>query len=107
MKGIHFLTDFWQTKYLQEFIRDGGSKMKFVSGRKGSGKTYFLKMMTAFAQAEQYKTLQFSARDIWMHDFREIYIEVLRQCDIPECLAAVGRYLIREMGYDEQEIPEA
>ena len=59
MKGIHFLTDFWQTKYLQEYIRDGGSKIKFVSGRKGSGKTYFLNMMTAIAQTEKYKTVQF------------------------------------------------
>lgn len=106
MKGIHFLTDFWQTKYLQEYIRDGGSKIKFVSGRKGSGKTYFLNMMAALAQTEKYKTVQFSARDIWMHDFREIYIEVFRQCDILDCLDAVGRYLIREMGYDDQEIPE-
>lgn len=105
MSGIHFLTDFWQTKYLQEYIRDGGSKIKFVSGRKGSGKTYFLNMMAAIAQLEKYKTVQFSARDIWMHDFREIYIEVFRQCDILDCLEAVGKYLIREMGFDDQEIP--
>lgn len=106
MKGIHFLTDFWQTKYLQEYIRDGGSKIKFVSGRKGSGKTYFLNMMTAIAQTEKYKTVHFSAKDIWMHDFREIYMEVFRQCDIMDCLEAVGKYLIQEMGYDAQEIPE-
>lgn len=106
MKGIHFLTDFWQTKYLQEYIRDGGSKIKFVSGRKGSGKTYLMNMMTAIAQAERYKTAQFSAKDIWMHDFKEVYMEVFRQCDILDCLEAVGKYLIQEMGYDAQEIPE-
>lgn len=106
MKGIHFLTDFWQTKYLQEYIRDGGSKIKFVSGRKGSGKTYFMNMMTAIAQTEKYKTVHFSAKDIWMHDFKEVYMEVFRQCDILDCLEAVGKYLIQEMGYDAQEIPE-
>lgn len=106
MKGIHFLTDFWQTKYLQEYIRDGGSKIKFVSGRRGSGKTYFLDMMTAIAHAEEYKTVFFSAKDIWMHDFKEVYIEVFRQCDILDCLEAVGKYLVQEMGYDPQEIPE-
>ena len=106
MKGIHFLTDFWQTKYLWEYIRDGGSKIKFVSGRKGSGKTYLMNMMTAIAQAERYKTAQFSAKDIWMHDFKEVYMEVFRQCDILDCLEAVGKYLIQEMGYDAQEIPE-
>ena len=104
--GIRFLTDFWKEKYLQEYIRDGGSKIKFVTGRQGSGKTNFLQLMTKIAREEHYKTVQFSARDIWMHDFREIYIEIFHQCDILDCLEAVSRYLIREMGFNDQEIPE-
>lgn len=104
--GIGFLTGFWKKKYLQEYIRDGGSKIKFVTGRKGSGKTHFLQLMTRIAQQENYKTVRFSARDIWMHDFREIYLEIFEQCDIMDCLAAAGRYLIREMGFDDREIPE-
>ena len=104
--GISVLTDFWEEKYLQEYIRDGGSKIKFVTGRKGSGKTYFLQTMIALAKKHDYKTVQFSARDIWMHDFREIYIEIFHQCDIMDCLEAAGRRLIAEMGYDWQEIPE-
>ena len=40
--GVEFLTDFWQEKYFQEYIRDGGSKIKFITGRPGSGKTHFL-----------------------------------------------------------------
>ena len=27
--GIGFLADFWREKYLQEYIRNGGSKIKF------------------------------------------------------------------------------
>lgn len=42
-RGIGFLTDFWKEKYLQEYIKDGGSKIKFITGREGSGKTYFLR----------------------------------------------------------------
>lgn len=104
--GIGFLTDFWEEKYLQEYIQDGGSKIKFVTGRTGSGKSHFLKLVTGMAREEGYKTASFSARDIWMHDFREIYIEVFRQCDILDCLEGVGRYLIGEMGFDADEIPE-
>lgn len=104
--GIHFLTDFWQEKYLREYIRNGGSKIKFVTGRQGSGKTYFLRLMVSIARQENYKVVRFSARDVWMHDFREIYIEIFRQCDIMECLKAVSRHLIQEMGFDGQEIPE-
>ena len=104
--GIHFLTDFWEEKYLREYIRDGGSKIKFVTGRQGSGKTYFLQLMTKLARQENYKTVRFSARNVWMHDFREIYIEIFHQCDILDCLEAVSHHLIREMGFDVQEIPD-
>ena len=105
-RGIEFLTDFWEAKYLREYIRDGGSKIKFVTGREGSGKSHFLKLVTGIARREGYKTAAFSARDIWMHDFREIYIEIFRQCDILDCLEGVSRYLIEEMGFDAREIPE-
>lgn len=104
--GISFLTDFWQKQYLQEYIRDGGSKIKFVTGRPGSGKTHFLRLMTGLAGKENYKTVSFSAKDIWMHDFRDIYVEIIRQCDIMDCLTAASRKVIREMGYDPAEIPE-
>ena len=80
--GIRFLSDFWQEKYLREYVRYGGSKIKFITGRSGSGKTHFLRLMTAIAQKENYKTVRFSAKNIWMHDFREIYVEIFRQCDI-------------------------
>lgn len=104
--GIQFLTDFWREKYLQEYIRDGGSKIKFVTGRTGSGKTHFLRLMASIAQKENYNTVRFSAKDIWMHDFKEIYVEIFHQCDLLKCLEAASRQLIREMGFDCNEIPE-
>ncbi len=103
--GIAFLTDFWKKQYLQEYIRDGGSKIKFITGRRGSGKTHFLRLMTSMAQKENYRTVHFSAKDIWMHDFKEIYVEIFRQCHIMECLEAASHYLIREMGFDPEDIP--
>lgn len=104
--GIDFLTDFWREKYLQEYIRDGGSKIKFVTGRSGSGKTHFLRLMSTIARKENYKTVCFSARDVWMHDFKEIYVEIFHQCDFMECLEGVSRNLIQEMGFRVEDIPE-
>lgn len=104
--GIEFLTDFWKEKYLQEYIKNGGSKIKFVTGRTGSGKSHFLRLMTSIAQKENYKTVQFSAKNVWMHDFKEIYVEIFQQCGIMECLESVSRLLIKEMGFDYQDIPE-
>ncbi len=104
--GVAFLTDFWQEKYLQEYIRNGGSKIKFITGRQGSGKTHFLRLMTAIAKEENYKTAQFSAKDIWLHDFKDIYVEILQQCDIMGCLEAVSHQLIEQLGFNFQDIPE-
>lgn len=104
--GVEFLTDFWQEKYFQEYIRDGGSKIKFITGRPGSGKTHFLKLMTAVADKENYKTAQFSAKDIWLHDFKDIYVEIFRQCDVMACLAAVSRKVVQQMGFEYEKIPE-
>lgn len=104
--GIQFLADFWKEKYLQEYIPNGGSKIKFVTGRQGSGKTHFLQLMTSIAKKENYKTVWFSAKNIWMHDFKELYVEIFRQCNIMECLEGISRYLIQEMGFDYHEIPD-
>lgn len=103
--GMGFLTRFWEEKYLKEYIRDGGSKIKFITGRPGSGKTYFLQQMTNLAQQENYKTVWFSAKDIWMHDFKEIYVEIFHQCDILECLEKISHTLIADMGFDSRDIP--
>ena len=42
--GISFQTDFWREKYLREYIREGGSKIKFITGRQGSGKSHLLRL---------------------------------------------------------------
>ena len=69
--GIDFLTDFWREKYLKEYIREGGSKIKFVTGQPGSGKSHLLKLTSRLAKQENYVTVSFSAKEIWMHDFRK------------------------------------
>lgn len=103
--GIDFITDFWKERYLTEYIREGGSKIKFVTGRPGSGKTHLLNLMSVLAGEEGYLTADFSARDIWIHDFREIYLEILRQSDIMDCLRRCGCQIVKNLGFDPEEIP--
>lgn len=104
--GIDFITDFWQKHYLEEYIREGGSKIKFVTGRPGSGKTHLLNYISMTAWENGYVTAGFSARDIWIHDFKEIYIEVLRQSDILECLRCCSLQIIKNLGFVPEEIPD-
>ncbi len=104
--GIDFLTDFWREKYLKEYIREGGSKIKFVTGQPGSGKSHLLKLTSRLAKQENYVTVSFSAKEIWMHDFREIYIEILRQSSLLECLKRCSYKVIEDCGFDYQDIPK-
>lgn len=104
--GIDFITGFWQEKYLREYIRAGGSKIKFVTGQPGSGKTHLLQLTSQLAEEENYVTADFSACDIWIHDFKEVYVEILRQSHIMDCLMRCGHHIIKDMGFDAQEIPE-
>lgn len=42
--GFEFPADFWKEKYLQEYTCAGGNKIKFITGKPGSGKGHFLQL---------------------------------------------------------------
>lgn len=104
--GTGFLTDFLNEKYLNEFVAEGGSKMKFITGRLGSGKTFVLNDLIKKARDDGYVTVSFSAKDVWLHDFREIYLEVLKQCDFDEILRGCAQRVVREMGFEDYAVGE-
>lgn len=45
--GLEPLIDFYRKQYLSDYIAKGGSKIKFVTGRAGSGNTHFLQYLAA------------------------------------------------------------
>ncbi len=102
--GLDPLTAFLSDQYLDHYICLGGSKMKFVTGRSGSGKTHFSMRMLDEAADRGFITVSFSAKDVWLHDFREIYLEILRQCDIEHILQGCADQIVRELGYDPAQI---
>ena len=100
--GIDFLSEFWDNNYMCEYIPQGGSRIQFLTGRRGSGKTHFLEYF--LSRAGNYKKVFFSARNVWIHDFKELYFEVFRQCDMEDCLRRCNENLIRTMGYPPEEV---
>lgn len=105
--GISSLTDFLKKQYLEGYIPFGGSKIKFVTGRPGSGKTFLADRIKEDACGLGYLTVSFSARDVWLHDFRELYLEVLKQCDIDHVLKGCADRIILELGYDPVKLSDA
>lgn len=104
--GMDSLTDFLSRQYLETYIPAGGSKMKFITGNLGSGKTHFCGLMRKEAEKRNFLTVSFSAGEVWLHDFREVYLEILRRCDIQQVLKKCAAQIVREMGYDPSEIRE-
>ena len=104
--GAYDLTDFIKKHYLEDYIPQGGSKIKFLTGREGSGKTHTARLILEDAKETGYTTVYFSAKNIVLYDFREIYLEILRQCDLKRILQGCANQIIREMGYDPDLIPK-
>ena len=104
--GMDPLTGFLKKRYLEEYISCGGSKIRFVTGRKGSGKTHFVRIVMDDAKEENYLTVFFSAKDVWLHDFKDIYLEILRQCDIERVLEKCANKIITELGYDPSMVAD-
>jgi len=100
--GIDFLTGFWEENYLSEYIPEGGSRIQFLTGRKGSGKSHMIEYF--LSRAEDYKTVSFSARKVWIYDFKEIYFEVLRQCDLEGCLRSCADAIVSGLGFSPGDL---
>jgi hypothetical protein len=50
-----------------------------------------------------YLTVSFSARKTWINDFKEIFFEVLRQCDLEGCLRRCAETIVTELGFSPGE----
>ncbi len=105
--GLSSLSGFLSRQYLETYIPSGGSKIKFITGLQGSGKTHLAETLLLEAQMKGYLTVSVSAKELWLHDFRIIYLEILRQCGLESILRDCADQIIREMGYDPQGIPES
>ncbi len=104
--GLDSLTDFLRDQYLDSYIPMSGSKIKFATGRPGCGKTHFAQVMLEQAEALGFMTASFSAKSVWLHDFREIYLQILNQCGIERVLRDCADQITRELGYDPAQIGE-
>ena len=96
--GVDFITDFWREQYIDAYISRGGSKIKFITGAPGSGKSHCLRLFLSDAARDGCKAVSISAKNTWLHDFREIYTAIFAAVDFRECLRICARKLMKEMG---------
>lgn len=104
--GMDSLTDFITSTYLKNYIPRGGSKIKFITGNPGSGKTHFASLMKAEAENNGFLVVSLSAKDVKLNDFREVYLAIIKQCDMESILSDCAKTAVKRMGHDPSAIPE-
>ncbi|MBR2844020.1 MAG: DUF2791 family P-loop domain-containing protein [Solobacterium sp.] len=102
--GIRFLLDFWQDHYLNEYISEGGSKIKFITGREGSGKTFLLSEFQKDAERCGYLTVYLSAEQFYLNDFSFIYLQILNQIDLDSLIRGCASRIAGMLNYDMDTI---
>lgn len=105
-EGIRFLLDFWNKEYLEEFIASGGSKIKFLSGKQGSGKSYALKLLAEDGEKAGYQVCSFSANDVYLNDFSFIYSTIINSMDLLGCLKNCAKQIAMSVSVNAKDIPE-
>ena len=97
--------DFAIKEYLDQYIADGGSQVKIVIGKPGSGKTHLLRRLERAAQERGYIVASLPASSIRLQHINDLYAAVARHLDLDELTNALARRIIKEMGYDHGEVP--
>ncbi len=100
---IGFLVD----HYAQRFIPAGGSKVKWILGTPGSGKTHALRMLEAGAAQAGLLTVALDAGHTPLRGIQEFTQAVLSQLDTTEICRGLCDTVIQSMGYDTESLPPA
>jgi len=103
--GRELWLDYLRVYYLENYIADGGSKVKVLVGNRGAGKTHLLKVVAADAKALGYETVSLSARSTTakLSDLPSLYRDIAREIDMEFLVAGLCRRVATELGYDERQ----
>lgn len=97
--GLDRITAFWKKWYFEDFIAAGGSSIKFVSGRKGAGKTHLITLAAVDAAAAGLLPVTLDADDILLSDFSSLYRAVFNSLDIIPLVEKIANDTAMDLGY--------
>ena len=97
--------DFWRSHYLEDYIAGSGSKVKFLIGKRGSGKTHALLLLLEVARQLGYVTVYADTQQVRLNKFDSIYQAVLEAVDLEVLVADYCGTLVESLGYHAGQIP--
>ena len=104
--GTEILLDILVERYFQGYIRLGGSKVKFIVGKEGAGKTHHLKFMHSSAAEIGYYPVQIDARKIKLQRIDDLYRQIVGNVDLPALLQSYCTKIAEEVAEQKLELPQ-
>ena len=83
--------DRMRSHYLDKYILNGGSKVKVLTGKQGTGKTHLLRCVLSDAKSLEYTTVYLSAHDCRLNDLASLYRAIIDQIDKEELVTGLCR----------------
>lgn len=96
--------NFWRDYYLDDYIAAGGSKVKFLIGKPGSGKTHALLLMLEEARRLGYVTFYADARRMRLNKFDSLYQAVLDGVDVDDMVTSYCHTVVESLGYQAGQL---
>lgn len=79
---------------LEGFVREGGSKVRFLKGFFGDGKTHFLSLVRKMARDRGYLVSYVNAEEAPLHKFEKVYGQMVERMESADCSEQALRRLL-------------
>lgn len=98
--GLDRVTDFFDRYYFDSYIKEGGSKIRFITGKKGCGKSHLLSLLSYEAADRGYFTASLDARQVNLFDFKDIFLSVMEHVDTAMLAKRIASAVAAKLGHD-------
>jgi len=101
--GREVWLDFFKKYQLDFFIQNGGSKVKVLVGKKGTGKTHLIRSVLYDAKQENYMTVYLSATEYKLNNLVHFYQEVVKKIDLDVLIRDICSTVAKTFGFDREQ----
>ncbi len=105
--GAEIWSEFFLERALTGYVGRGGSKVKFLVGAPGTGKTHTLRYLCLRAADMGFASCYVDMTTVRMQYFHQLYGAIAAGIDVPSLIADFASHVIRRLGYDPADIPES
>ncbi len=101
--GRHLWLDRVRDYYLDNYIANGGSKVKVLIGSKGTGKTHLIRCVQLDAKNLGYEIVYISARNYKLNNLIDLYCAIAQKIDTDKLIKGLCCCVAEKLGYGKDK----